>query len=124
MNPLPLQLRSMLDRKESYQAFARSLMSRVFKPDGTYQPTTERDARIPYWLYPGGNTGLFSANNNLVGAVGRRAAFDLIRRRGGAPDEILWKTHSAFTFTSLPVLADSSAAKTTSTARAPSSSEG
>jgi hypothetical protein len=52
MNTAPLDPRPMLARKESYQAFARSLMSRLFKPDGTYQPTTENDARIAYWIYP------------------------------------------------------------------------
>ena len=42
----------MRDRKEQYYAFVRSQMPVMFKPDGTYQPGTENDPRIPYWAYP------------------------------------------------------------------------
>jgi hypothetical protein len=43
---------AMKQRRDSYFAFVRGLGSRVFKPDGTYQPTTEPDGRIAYWILP------------------------------------------------------------------------
>jgi hypothetical protein len=39
-------------RKEEYFRFARGQATRVFKPDGAYQPATENDPRISYWIYP------------------------------------------------------------------------
>lgn len=44
-------LASMRARREGYYAFARQNMARIFKPDGSYQPETENDGRIPYWIY-------------------------------------------------------------------------
>ncbi|MBI4023414.1 MAG: hypothetical protein HY360_00430, partial [Verrucomicrobia bacterium] len=43
---------AMRARKEEYYRFARSKVHEVFKSDGTYQPATENDPRIPYWIYP------------------------------------------------------------------------
>ncbi len=42
----------MKQRREEYFRFARRMGPFVFKPDGTYQPTTERDGRIAYWILP------------------------------------------------------------------------
>lgn len=43
---------AMTHRRETYYAFVRSLGERVFKQDGTYQPSTEPDGRIAYWILP------------------------------------------------------------------------
>ena len=43
---------AMRDRKEQYYALVRSQMPVMFRPDGTCQPATENDPRIPYWAYP------------------------------------------------------------------------
>ena len=50
--PVPFQPSQMAARKAAYYRFARSNMLRLFKPDGTYQPESEPDARIAFWLYP------------------------------------------------------------------------
>ncbi|NQU39574.1 MAG: hypothetical protein HQ523_06445 [Lentisphaerae bacterium] len=43
---------AMQQRRQAYFTFARETATRVFRPDGTYQPETEDDSRISYWLYP------------------------------------------------------------------------
>jgi len=52
MKPFAFDYDQMRARREEYYRFARSRMHAVFKPDGTYQPSTENDHRIPYWIYP------------------------------------------------------------------------
>ena len=52
MSPIAFDSITMRARKEAYYRYARSCARRLFKPDGTYQPATELDQRIPYWLYP------------------------------------------------------------------------
>lgn len=52
MKSFAFDFAQMRARREEYFQFARRTMPAVFKPDGTYQPATENDARIPYWLYP------------------------------------------------------------------------
>jgi len=42
----------MKQRREEYFSFARRMGPSVFRPDGTYQPQTERDGRIAYWILP------------------------------------------------------------------------
>jgi len=39
-------------RRAAYFAFVRTQAARMFKPDGTYQPETEPDGRIAYWVLP------------------------------------------------------------------------
>ncbi len=43
---------AMQARREAYFDFVRRHAAEVFKPDGTYQPTTEADGRIAYWILP------------------------------------------------------------------------
>ncbi|MBI4023847.1 MAG: hypothetical protein HY360_02635 [Verrucomicrobia bacterium] len=52
MNPFAFDSAQMRARKETYYRFARSKAPEVFKPDGAYQPATEKDWRISYWLLP------------------------------------------------------------------------
>lgn len=42
----------MAARRAAYFAFVRSCAAAVFKPDGSYQPATETDGRIAYWILP------------------------------------------------------------------------
>jgi len=39
-------------RREEYFAFVRGKRTIMFRDDGQYQPTTERDGRIAYWALP------------------------------------------------------------------------
>ncbi len=39
-------------RREAYFAFVRRHGADLFQPDGTYQPSTESDGRIAYWILP------------------------------------------------------------------------
>jgi hypothetical protein len=43
---------SMRERREAYFSFVRRHASQLFQPDGSYQPTTETDGRIAYWILP------------------------------------------------------------------------
>jgi hypothetical protein len=52
MNSFAFDFDPMRARREEYFRFARRHMPTVFRADGTYQPATENDSRIPYWLYP------------------------------------------------------------------------
>ena len=42
----------MAQRRDRYFAFVRARGTQVFKHDGTYQPSTEPDGRIAYWILP------------------------------------------------------------------------
>ncbi len=48
----PFDPAGMAARKAAYTAYARQQAAAVFRPDGAYQPDTENDPRIVYWLYP------------------------------------------------------------------------
>ncbi len=52
MKPFAFDYAAMRARKDEYYRYARCHAALVFKPDGTYQPATEDDSRLPYWLYP------------------------------------------------------------------------
>ena len=52
MKPFAFDYAQMRARREEYFRFVRDKMSFVFKSDGTYQPSTENDGRIAYWMYP------------------------------------------------------------------------
>ncbi len=43
---------AMRARREAYFTFVRRHAAQVFQPDGAYQPATESDGRIAYWILP------------------------------------------------------------------------
>ncbi len=60
---------AMAARKQEYYCFARRNMGRLFKPDGTYQPETEDDPRIPFWIYPALVSSPDAAERELANVV-------------------------------------------------------
>ena len=111
--------RPMAARKEAFYAFARRNVRRVFAPDGTLQPETVDDSRVPLWLYPAlvsspeppqrefanviyGAAKAWAGRNHLTGRRSRGGAWDvfntsliaanLARHRGQMTDELIQRS--------------------------------